>query len=502
LVTEVSRRPAVGTRTPRWWTLYVCLLALGVAGYFVVPDDDVWITGWQVGVGYLGVAGILVGVRRQPAGARLPWLLFAVGVAANVTGIAINTYWYLIMTMPNHPPTLGDPFFLMLYPATAVGLALLIARGQSRRDWAALVDSTTITTGLGLLAWVFAIQPVAADVTVPLISRATIVAYPVGDIVLLAMTVRLVRGNGARGVSFWCLTGSLLSFLLGDATWVVVNYLGLELPMLQVRLVSAVFLVAFGLFGAAALHPTAREMGMPAPPRPPRLSPLQLAALTVASLIAPGILAFEVLSGEVTDGMAIVIGSTTLFLLVVTRLAQLLRQVDQQIRAVRELARHDELTGLPNRRAWNDELPRALERSRRDQIPACVALLDLDHFKVFNDTYGHPAGDRLLKATTAAWHDRLRAVDMLARYGGEEFIVLLPATAADGAHELLTALLEVTPLGQSFSAGVAQWDGTETSDALIGRADAALYQAKAAGRKRVVVAPGAGSPQRSAAQSS
>jgi diguanylate cyclase (GGDEF)-like protein len=180
-----------------------------------------------------------------------------------------------------------------------------------------------------------------------------------------------------------------------------------------------------------------------------------------------------------------VVGSTALFLLVVTRMAQLLRQVEQQARRVRELARRDELTGLPNRRAWNDELPRVLEQARREDEPVSIALLDLDHFKRFNDSYGHPAGDRLLKEAAAAWSGAIRTVDLLARYGGEEFIVLLPRTGTADAVQLIERALAATPLGQSFSAGVATWNRTETSDELIARADAALYAAKAAGRRRV-----------------
>ena len=136
----------------------------------------------------------------------------------------------------------------------------------------------------------------------------------------------------------------------------------------------------------------------------------------------------------------------------------------------------DELTGLPNRRAWSAELPIAIERARRD------------HFKRFNDEFGHQAGDRLLKSATAAWSGQLRAVDQLARYGGEEFIALLPRATAELATGVLERLRAVTPAGQTFSAGVATWDGNETSEELIGRADQALYQAKDAGRDRIVVA--------------
>jgi diguanylate cyclase (GGDEF)-like protein len=191
--------------------------------------------------------------------------------------------------------------------------------------------------------------------------------------------------------------------------------------------------------------------------------------------------------GRVTDGPAIVVGSVALFLLVVTRMAHLLRHVEAQATQLRELARVDELTGLPNRRAWATELPRAMERARRDGSALSIAMLDLDRFKQFNDEFGHPAGDRLLKGASAAWRGALRAVDELVRYGGEEFVVLLPGAGAPQAASILERLRGVTPAGQTFSAGIATWDTAETSDELIARADRSLYRAKEQGRDRAVI---------------
>jgi diguanylate cyclase (GGDEF)-like protein len=118
-----------------------------------------------------------------------------------------------------------------------------------------------------------------------------------------------------------------------------------------------------------------------------------------------------------------------------------------------------------------------------------VALVDLDHFKRFNDSYGHPAGDRLLTEAAAAWPAHLRAVDHLARYGGEEFVILLPDAGAEQAHRILDRMREATPLGQTFSAGIALLRDGESSDDLVARADAALYDAKGAGRNQVALAP-------------
>jgi diguanylate cyclase (GGDEF)-like protein len=477
--------------TGRGWKIFAMAMLLLIGGYQAIPADPWWESAWQVGIGYLGAGAVLVGVRKMPWRDRLPWWCFAFGVAANVTGIPVSYFSVDVLHLLGLP-TPADAFFLMLYPACALGLGLLIRRRESERNWTAMVDATTITTGLGLLAWVYVIAPATSGGDLSMFGRAVQVAYPIGDLLLLAMMTRLLRGGGTRGAPFWWISGSLAAFLIGDTAWVVIGNMGdagerLEHLLWLHRSIDEVFMVAFVLFGIAALHTKAREIVAPAAARAARLGRGQLILLTAASLIAPAQLAVELRSGHVTDGPAIVVGSASLFLLVVTRMAQLLRQVERQAEQVRELSRSDELTGLPNRRAWNDELPRALETARRDGRPLTVVLLDLDRFKLFNDAYGHPAGDRLLKEASAAWHGELRKADILARYGGEEFIALLPGAGVEQASAVVERALAATPLGQTFSAGLAVWDGTETSDELIVRADAALYAAKDAGRNRIKV---------------
>jgi diguanylate cyclase len=162
----------------------------------------------------------------------------------------------------------------------------------------------------------------------------------------------------------------------------------------------------------------------------------------------------------------------------------LLAQLGALYREVGRLARTDSLTGVPNRRAWDEELPRELARAARSRQPLCVALLDLDHFKQYNDRHGHQAGDRFLKEAAAAWQAVVRKTDLVARYGGEEFAILLPDCELEDAMEIAERLRTAQPEG-TCSLGVARWDGREDVTALVARADRALYAAKDAGRDRV-----------------
>jgi diguanylate cyclase (GGDEF)-like protein len=151
---------------------------------------------------------------------------------------------------------------------------------------------------------------------------------------------------------------------------------------------------------------------------------------------------------------------------------------------LRELCERDPLTGLLNRRAWDMSLTSSLRKRRQ---PMYVALIDLDHFKAFNDEHGHPAGDALLRRAAVAWRGALRTADVLARYGGEEFAILLAGCRTDSALEILERVREATVDEQSVSIGVAIWDGVESAESLVYRADKALYAAKHAGRNRVVL---------------
>jgi two-component system, cell cycle response regulator len=156
------------------------------------------------------------------------------------------------------------------------------------------------------------------------------------------------------------------------------------------------------------------------------------------------------------------------------------------------LLREDALTGLLNRRAILSHLAGMVSGARRHGHPLSVAMIDLDGFKAINDAYGHATGDEVLVAAVRAMRARLRAEDHLGRLGGEEFLVILPDTRGDAAATVAEKLREEVaaapgPVRVTCSVGVATWDG-ETPDALLRRADEALYAAKDAGRDRVIAA--------------
>jgi diguanylate cyclase (GGDEF)-like protein len=149
--------------------------------------------------------------------------------------------------------------------------------------------------------------------------------------------------------------------------------------------------------------------------------------------------------------------------------------------ALSDQASTDPLTGLPNRRAWDARVADALSEG----APFTVAMLDFDHFKQYNDTYGHPAGDRLLKETAAMWREQVRSGDLLARLGGEEFGLLLLNCQPERVREVIERLRGAVYHDRTCSVGFAVHRPGESSEQVTARADAALYEAKESGRDRV-----------------
>jgi diguanylate cyclase len=156
----------------------------------------------------------------------------------------------------------------------------------------------------------------------------------------------------------------------------------------------------------------------------------------------------------------------------------------------------DELTGLPNRRAFVQRLDQELSRSQRTGQPLAMVLLDIDNFKAINDRYGHYVGDMILRGYAQSMVPEIRQHDLLARYGGEEFVLLLPETLLDDARNALDKLgrrIRREPLDvgdtlidlPTFSAGIACLRAGESATTLINRADQSLYRAKRLGRNRI-----------------
>ncbi len=181
------------------------------------------------------------------------------------------------------------------------------------------------------------------------------------------------------------------------------------------------------------------------------------------------------------------------------RLKDQKRELESALEQIQEMAIRDELTGLVNRRHITEVLGEHAARSKRGVVKFWVALIDLDHFKRVNDTWGHPVGDEVLRGFAQMAKEVLRETDVIGRWGGEEFLVVMlvvpPSDPVAGLERLRARLAgaqisdSVPDLRVSFSAGLAAFGPGDSIEQAVDRADKALYQAKAQGRNRTVVSP-------------
>jgi diguanylate cyclase (GGDEF)-like protein len=311
------------------------------------------------------------------------------------------------------------------------------------------------------------------------------IALPALDVGLLTMIVRLMLLPGTRPKVYRYIALAMAYLLGAHLTSTIVSLAGHEVgrPTMNV-----LFICAFGFWGVAALDPSMRDLFAPLSADTPLFSAGHLALVVAAMMVGPCVIVVQVQSHQnVSPTMAV--GAAIFSLVIAAYVATLLRD-----RATTEhRARHDELTGLPNRTLLYDRLERALAHARRGKTAVTVMFVDLDRFKEVNDTFGHAAGDELLCQTAFRLKACLREEDTVARLGGDEFALLLPhvngfegtVTVAERVMQAFRAPFSLAEqrMVVSPSMGVAIYpeDGNDTHQ-LLANADTAMYRAKDMGR--------------------
>ncbi len=476
------------------WLAFLALAAAALSLYLVldgVPRAVLFDT-----LSLAAAVAVFVGIRARKPAVALPWILLGLGQLCWFAG---DTTWdFLDLALGEQPfPSVADALYLSGYVLLVVGFLLLPGGWRSRPDWPSLLDAAILGTGAGLVLWVALVDPILSDGSLTPLERAISVGYPLGDIVVLACVFRLLVNPAFATRAFQLLALAVLCSLAGDVVFAVG-----EASDPAVAAANALFLVGYGLWGAAVLHPSMGRVVATAVDTRARLTRRRMAALTVAALVGPAILVVEGAMGLPIDTLAIAVGCALTTILVLGRLgilvARLGRSLSEQRRLERDLrhqAFHDPLTDLPNRALLLERLARALDR--RDALVALV-YLDLDDFKLVNDTLGHEAGDRVLREVAHRLLGAVRRADTVARMGGDEYAILLDDINAEGealrVGERVLASLD-TPLvtsgidraaGASVGIALAR-SGMVGADDMLRNADLAMYRAKTAGGARIEI---------------
>ncbi|MBG6056731.1 diguanylate cyclase (GGDEF)-like protein [Cryobacterium sp. MP_M5] len=467
------------TGARRWlvWAMWLVLACYGVV--LLIPGE-----GFNPLLdGLLSVLAVwLPALACWAAVARSRFMRAPLALCATaVTSYALGDSYYVLATPIGGSlpfPSPADAGYLLFCPFILAGLMAVVHRQSRGFPWSALLDSTVGSLGAaGVLAVV--LSPILDSAVSGPVSPAAVVgvAYPMADLVLVAAVVGIAASPGLAPGRWIVLAGGLFIFAATDAAYALLEH-GADYE-------GGTPLDAGWALGLAFIAVWANDLPRGGDPANPAVAGAgALAVPTVATAAALGILLLA--SQGNVPGLAVVLAGLTILLAGVRTQLAFRRVV--KVADLRLLARTDDLTGLPNRRALHSDVPLRLAARRGGR--SALLLLDLDRFKEVNDSLGHDIGDLLLVQIGTRLSDQLRSGDLLARLGGDEFAVLLddagPDAAVLAAARLRAAMaapftLAGISLQASASVGIALFpDHGDDLTTLLRKADMAMYKAKAA----------------------
>jgi diguanylate cyclase len=428
--------------------------------------------------------------------ARATWLLVSAACLAWAAGEAYWC-WHTLREDVVPFPSLADVGFLGFAVLMAAALLAHPAQGGRIAFLQRLFDGLMVAGAVGLVSWLTALGAVAdAEGSATTVERVLLLAYPTSDVLMVVLTVLLLARARGRQTGLYLVGAGVVALGVSDSAFAYVGALGVyDGGLIDLGWIGGFLLIAVAAtcpepapdddrHGAGAGDPDGARVSSSALPYVPVL--VALAAVVAMALTDRPLAKFEMLTA-----CGIVLCLLTRQYLALRDNAELTRELRAREHDLRRQALFDSLTGLANRSLFRDRLQHALELNARYRRPVAVVFLDLDDFKVVNDSYGHAAGDELLVRVAEAITRASRAGDTVARLGGDEFAVLLEETT----DPLLAAERIRAAVGQPFvvaghehvvraSVGVAaipEEAPLVSAEALLAGSDAAMYAAKRSG---------------------
>jgi signal transduction histidine kinase len=323
------------------WLRYVAVGIVATVVYLLIPSDaplavrvsKVLLYG---GISASAVVALVVGIRRHRPDNPTPWYLLAVGqlvyLAADMTFYTLQDVFHSTAY-----PSAADALYLGHYPFVVIGVLLLARSRTSGSDRGSLVDASIIAIGLGVLSVVFLVEPAVGASEQPWLTRLVSGAYPVMDVLVLGVAVRLVVGAGLRRPAFYLFTASLMALLATDTVYIYLQLKGLyQADSLAGSLLDAGWVSFYLLLGAAALHPSMRTLAERDHRARSRIGRGRLTFLAAAALLAPAAMLIQDVRGMQDDTAMVAIACAVLFLLVIYRMSGLIREVETSASKARE----------------------------------------------------------------------------------------------------------------------------------------------------------------------
>jgi diguanylate cyclase (GGDEF)-like protein/PAS domain S-box-containing protein len=318
--------------TPPPWRIYLLVGCFVATAYFLI-ESPLLHHALYISLGMSSVVAVVVGVRRWRPRHALAWYLLAGGQLGFVFADSVGAFYESVLGVEAPFPGVADIFYLVAYPFLAAGLIFVIRSRDPTRERASLIDATIIWVGLGVVLWVLLIDPLARDESLASVGDLISMAYPLMDVLLIAVVARLAIGPGARTPAYYLLGSSLVLLLVADVIYAV--------ALLQDSYHTGYagdfgWLISYVLFGAAALHPSMTALTEPEEEQEIRFTRRRLVLLAGASLTSPVAQAIQALRGEETELYITLGGSVVLFMLVLMRLAGLVSQLSRTLGRTRE----------------------------------------------------------------------------------------------------------------------------------------------------------------------
>ncbi|MCW3060257.1 MAG: response regulator/GGDEF domain protein [Capsulimonas sp.] len=464
---------------------------------------------------------------------RIACTMIALGALGDCIGEGIWAYYEQVLKEPPFP-SVADIAYLTEYPLLLAGILLMPSRPVSATlRLRVLLDSMLIMTCAFTCSWYFVLGPTVLTSQASTLGTLLSAGYPIGDLILLFCVLILCvqeRRTIPRSAGALMVLG-MLSIVIAD---IVFAYQTLHETYVTGKVVDIFWPLAYLLIGLAATLLRSSSLSHDglspydedeAPKLQPADGAVWLALLPYALLPAIAGLVVYCIRGREPSMLeyGVYLGAALLVVLLLfrqiiaildnARLNRKLHGAYQELQSAQDaietrntslaaanarlesLAMTDGMTGLVNHRVFYERMTEACAGAARYRIPFALLLMDVDHFKSYNDTYGHPAGDTVLKEVAQLLEESARDTDVVARYGGEEFAMLLPLNDLEGARtmaERIRVSIECYAFAHrpiTVSIGVSAFAvDRETPEALVSSADQALYEAKRAGRNRVVLA--------------
>jgi diguanylate cyclase len=470
------------------------LIAAAAAGGLLGPFQSVAFL--AIAVPTIAVLVISVWLRR-PAH-TWPWIAIAVAFTLFLIGGVARYELATIGNITASRSLIPDLITLPGYLLLAAGL-LGFARSSSlepQRRWSVVLDASIATLAAAAVIWVFAIEPMLAE-GAPLAVTTVLTLYPSMSIFMVVVTLRIAfNPEQERVPAYWLFLIAMTFMFVGDVLYMLADASLVAVPD---RLLDVPYMFALLSAGLGALHPTMRRLTEPGRLTHMARSRVRIALVGIA-LVVPALLTLKGVGTTTTDRVVLSLLMLAMSGAAVLRIVQALHIAQSSEARLVFQAHHDSLTELPNRRFMERHLSRLLDEARIDDTHVALLYVDLDRFKLVNDTLGHRHGDELLVEVAQRLRDNVRPTDLVTRIGGDEFMILLGnvvgiAHALDLANRLRACLkVPLTVNGMTFyvsaSIGLAYASGddsTATVETLVRDADTAMYQAKDAGRDAVAV---------------